>query len=111
MEDLIRPFASNDSMIPNEVLRQLKQLQNQADALVGGDAAGYLRAYVASVAKRFGHQPEEFEAGNAPLYPVPYTATIFLQEGELILRGETEPSGQYSLFAPRNGSASGGQFL
>ncbi|MBI3415185.1 MAG: Ig-like domain-containing protein [Verrucomicrobia bacterium] len=109
--DLIRPFSRTQSPFPTNVLNQLQGLRQKADILASGNAREYLKnrtvkaeeAFVAA-ARALGLEPDDLRPGNAPPYPVLYAARIARLGGQFILRGETGPFGQYSLFVPRDGT-------
>ena len=108
--DLVSPYFSTNSPLPAEILSQVESLHAQANNLVGGDAAAYLKSLIiedeetrAAQARLRGHEPDDSRPGNAPEYPVLYTARISRPSGRFFLRGETGPYGQYTLFVPRDG--------
>lgn len=98
VRDLMYPFGIMDQTAPPTVVTQAIDLLAQADALAGGDAAQYLMDYALELeldAATFGETE-----GNAPAYPILFRADIMRPNGVLIVRGETEPLGQYDLFVP-----------
>jgi hypothetical protein len=109
--DLVRPFVSGQSPFTPELVVQVNALRQLADAVAGGDAAEYMRNLVIEreealllEANKIGLELDDLNLGNAGAYPVLYVASIIRPNGdELVLRGETQPYGQYSLFVPADG--------
>jgi hypothetical protein len=108
---LMLPFAASLSPIPSDVLTQVEQLYEKADAVAGGDALAFLTRETlaveemnAAAMRALGLDADDLSLGNAPGYPVLYAARVVRPNGQLVLRGETGPFGQYSLFVPRDGS-------
>ncbi len=108
--ELIRPLALDSVEIPADKQEQIIALLQQADRVAGGDSGAFLRNVVlarerelAAYATSIGTTTEDLNPGNAPGYPVLYAATIFRPSGRMIVRGETAPFGQYSIFVPRDG--------
>lgn len=96
--------------LPADWEAQIQTLQQQAMAVVGGDPNEFLSRMIAADEERnadyagqIGVKPEDLEPFSQPPYPVLYAATIERPSGTYILRGETRPRGQYSLFVPRDG--------
>src|SRR5262249_2430738 len=104
--NLLSPYAISGQPIPENIQAQAKALLADANALAGGDAVQYLQnaqlegeAIDAQKRAILGEPP-----GNAPSYPVLYAALLATSTGTFVLRGETGPFGQYTLFVPRNQS-------
>ena len=92
--------------MPTEVQSQVENLRAQADALTGGSAVEYFRRAILQSEQAIAliDGQDGAERGNAPDYPVLYAALITRPSGALVLRGQTEPFGQYSIFVPRDGT-------
>ncbi len=101
MDELIA--SSDHGQLSPAAQDQFNTLRTQANSLAGGDAVAFLDREVNEIIRELGEEPGDYEAGNAPAYPVFYAATIYRKGGPLILRGQTGPFGQYSLFIPRDG--------
>jgi hypothetical protein len=109
--DLLRSVESSESPFTPELVAQITALRLVADSVAGGDAAEYMRKLVIEQeeallleANKIGLELDDLNLGNAPAYPVLYAATIARPSGEfLVLRGETQPYGQYTLFVPADG--------
>jgi len=103
---LLYPYALNGLPIPADVTAQIEALEAQANAVAGGDAVAWLRADLAG--READLQPIEAQVGDAsfdaPPYPVHYVAVVGRPTGNMFLRGQTLPYGQYTLFIPRNGN-------
>ncbi|MCL4177578.1 MAG: Ig-like domain-containing protein [Verrucomicrobia bacterium] len=106
----VTPFILDQIPIPAEVQLEIEALRGLADAEAGGDAVAYLREQIRDKEERnraraaaAGLDPDDFNPGNAPAYPVLYAARVARPSGLLTLRGETAPLGQYSLFLPADG--------
>ncbi len=108
---LMRPFILSFPPIPPDIQNQIENLLKKADAVAGGDSGAYLTSQAVSAeeesfafARSIGIEPEDLNRGNAPPYSVLYAAVVARPNGRFILRGETGPFGQYSLFVPRDGT-------
>ncbi|MBI3416827.1 MAG: Ig-like domain-containing protein [Verrucomicrobia bacterium] len=51
-----------------------------------------------------GLEQDDLNSGNAPPYPVLYSALVSRPKGLFTIRGQTEPFGQYTLFLPPDGT-------
>jgi hypothetical protein len=109
--DLLQPYLSQHLPVPAAVRQQSDELLDQADTLAGGDSEEYLRSAVvrleeeaATKSAAAGIDLLDLNPGNAPAYPVLYAAVVARPAGPFILRGQTGPFGQYSLFLPPDGS-------
>jgi hypothetical protein len=100
---VMEPYLRNEAL-PPAAQAQIDSLVAKANSLAGGDASEFLQNYESS------RETEQAAAGtldepdgNAPDYPVLYAAMILRPSGPMIIRGQTEPFGQYQLFVPRDG--------
>ncbi|RKX35377.1 MAG: hypothetical protein DRP71_03680 [Verrucomicrobia bacterium] len=110
IKDLLHPAVYSQSPFSPELVVELDALFQLADEVAGGDAGEYLRNLVIEeeealllAANKIGLELDDLTLGNAPAYPVLYAATISRPSGDLVLRGETQPYGQYTLFVPGDG--------
>lgn len=106
MLQLIYQFRPGE-VVPDEILTQALALQSQADLVAGGSATQYLHDFALAEEVKAGDaiDSEILQLpGNAPPYPVLFKATIARPGGELIIRDQTGPFGQYQLFVPRDGT-------
>ena len=102
---LIRPYWASGATIPLSVSDQLNVMMEEARALAGGDLQAFVERYALEIDEQQAALDAELgpDLGNAPAYPVLFAAEIDRPSGSFTLRGETRPSGQYSLFVPRDG--------
>jgi len=110
IKDLLRPVLSNQSPLTPELVAQENALHQLADTMAGGNAGEYLRNLIIKKeeallleANKTGIELDDLKLGNAPAYPVLYAANIARPSGDVVLRGETQPYGQYTLFVPADG--------
>ena len=92
---LMEPFLSTGTATPPDIQAQVDSLAAEAETLVAVDPVDD------ELELAEGSQPRTAE--EFPSYPVLYAAEILRPDDILILRGETGPFGQYSLFVPRDG--------
>ncbi|MGH7136360.1 MAG: hypothetical protein ACREHD_11510, partial [Pirellulales bacterium] len=97
---LLRPYAIAGTTPPADVAAQAQQLQDSAAALAGGDVAGYLAADILQQETTDANQgmPLWTALGDAPAYPIFYSATILDGAQQFEVRGMTGAYGQYSVF-------------
>lgn len=102
MVELMYPFVLAGETIPDDIQNQIDDLATQMNDVAGGDAVQYMRDLLLQIELENANLEESF--GNAPPYSVLYAAQIQRSDGQdLILRGQTDAYGQYSLFVPRDG--------
>jgi len=102
--DLILPYADSEEEIPDAIFDQALALEQQAEALAGGNLVQFLQNEINRIEQGQAGQDAVPDRGNAPVYPVFYAAEILRPNGPFYLRGETGPLGEYSLFVPRDGT-------
>ncbi|MCI0534827.1 MAG: hypothetical protein L0Z50_06340 [Verrucomicrobiales bacterium] len=102
---LLAPYLASGAAIPQDVWEQVNALEEEANAIAGGDVLEFLDRYLAEQERELAEMDAQFgeDPGNAPPYPVLFAAEIERPGGSLTLRGETRPFGQYSIFVPRDG--------
>lgn len=107
--ELIYPFVVTGESIPEATLNQIDNLIAQMNAVAGGDAVQYMRDLLLQREEENVFLERSF--GNAPSYPVLFAARMERSNGQgIVVRGQTGPDGQYSLFVPRNGNILGISF-
>ncbi|MBI3418163.1 MAG: Ig-like domain-containing protein, partial [Verrucomicrobia bacterium] len=102
---VVTPFVDAATW-PANVEATVEQLSAQLDAISNGQYPELLAQHARRVedARFFNLFDTYYSYDNSPPYPVAYVAEIKRANGQqLLLRGETQAFGQYSLFIPRDG--------
>ncbi len=98
---------NNGSPIPPDVLAEVTRIREEVIAMTSGDSGVELEKYVLEAEdKMIRDEVNSLDFGNAPPYPIMYAAAIEAQNGQLYLRGQTDPYGNYRLFLPRGARVS-----
>ncbi|HUY88576.1 MAG TPA: DUF4214 domain-containing protein, partial [Pirellulales bacterium] len=97
---LLDPYLIAGTTPPDDVAAQAQQLQDSAAALAGGDVASFLKADILQSETTDANQgmPLWNADGDAPPYPIFYSATISNGPQQFEVRGMTAAYGQYSVF-------------
>jgi hypothetical protein len=101
---VVTPFVDAATW-PANVEATVEQLAAQLDTISNGKYPELLAQYVRRIedARFFNLFDTYYSYDNSPPYPVAYVAEIKRANGQqLLLRGETQAFGQYSLFIPRD---------
>src|SRR5262249_8423393 len=94
------PLPAAATLVP-----QIKQLLADLDSLTGNTVDAFLLNAIIAQEQSLAAHPTSpiLDQGSIPPNPIKDAAHILRPSGEEILRGETEPFANYSIFVPRDG--------
>lgn len=102
--DELAAFLDGNLPPEAEFVQRVDALLAETEGLANGDVSLALLAAIVEDQRAMAQKPPTpfLQLGNAPPYPIKYAALLQRRSGELVVRGDTLPYAQYTIFIPRD---------